>query len=151
MSENQEESGSVNKVKELCEGERVLFGDRATPLEVKGVEKGEAKLEGPQGGEYLLYDEEDAKHPLVAKPDNRRYSSYAENLRKVGEWRKKGEKTWQHTGSGAEISLTKNSAGFWTLKTRNFDEKLDLPKYGFSSLQSAEEMIDDILKKYVEG
>lgn len=151
MSDQKSETGPVEKVNELQEGDRILFGDRATPLEVEEAEDGEAVVKGPNGGEYLLYDEKDAKHALVAKPGNKRYSSYAENLRRVGEWSKKDQRTWRHTGTGATIRLVKNQAGFWTLETESFDENLNLPKYGFSDLENAEDEVEKIIRTNPEG
>ncbi len=143
--------GPVEDLQELKEGDRVLFIDRTTPLEVEEVSEDGVKIKGPKGGEYELYTEKDAKHPLIAKPGNRRYSGYAKNLRKVGEWIKTGEKTWEHTDTGAKIGLEKNSAGFWNLKIENFDEDVDLPKYGFSDLENAVEEAEKIVEKNPEG
>ncbi len=145
------EPGPVEDLQDLKEGDRVLFNDRATPLEVEEVSEDGVKIKGPNGGKYELYTEEDAKHPLIAKPGNRRYSSYAKNLRKVGEWQKIGEKTWKHTDTDAEITLEKNSAGFWNLEIENFEEDVDLPKYGFSDLENAMEEAEKIVAKNPEG
>ena len=141
----------IENPQNLEERDRVLFDERATPLDVEEVSKEGVKIAGPKGGEYELYTEEDAKHPLIAKPGNRRYASYAKNLRKVGEWQKKSEKTWEHTDTGAQISLEKNSAGFWNLEIENFDEEIDLPKYGFSDLENAREEAEKIVDKNPEG
>lgn len=141
----------IENLQELEQADRVLFGDRATPLDVEEVSEDGVKIKGPKGGEYELYTEEDAKHPLIAKPGNRRYASYAENLRKVGEWEKEKEKTWKHTDTGAKISLVKNSAGFWNLEVENLDEELDLPKYGFSDKEKAREELEKIMDKNPEG
>lgn len=151
MGKNGQDKEGVEDVSELSEGERILYGEKKTPLTVKQVEEGEAKVEGPKGGEYLLYNEQGAKHPLVSKPGNKRYASYAENLRKVGEWNRKDEKTWKHTGTKAKIQLVTSPAGFWTLDTENFDEDLDLPRYGFSNLENAKEEAEKILEKNPEG
>lgn len=105
---------------------------------------------GPNGGKYLLYDEEDAKHPLVAKPESKQYSSYAENLRRVGEWTRKDEETWKHTGTGAEIRLEKNSIGYWNIKVSNFEEQ-DTPMYGFTDREKAEEEVNKIVSSNPEG
>jgi hypothetical protein len=151
MSDQKGDAGSVESVSDLREGDRILFGDRATPLEVEEKKENDALVRGPNGGEYLLYDEEDAKHPLVAKPGNKRYSSYAEDLRRVGEWIKKDTKTWRHTGSDAVIKLAKNKTGFWTLETQRFDQNLDVPKYGFSSREKAEDEVKKVLQDNPEG
>jgi len=151
MSDQKGNAGSVKSVSDLMEGDRILFGDRTTPLEVEEKKEDDALVRGPNGGEYLLYDEEDAKHPLVAKPGNKRYSSYAEDLRRVGEWIKKDTKTWRHTGSDAVISLVKNKTGFWTVETHRFDENLDVPKYGFSSQEKAKDEVKKVLQDNPEG
>lgn len=151
MSDQKGDVGPVKNVSDLKESDRILFGDRATPLEVEETKEDEAVVKGPNGGEYLLYDEEDAKHPLVAKPGNKRYASYAEDLRRVGEWVKKDDKAWRHTGTDAVISLVENEAGFWTLDTQRFDKNLDIPKYGFSSYEEAEDKAQKVLKGSPEG
>lgn len=151
MNQEENQPGPVENLEQLAEGDRILFDDRATPLTVEEISEDGVKIQGPNGGEYELYTEEDAKHPLIGKPGNRRYSSYAKNLRKVGEWQKTGEKTWKHTDTGAKITLEKNSAGFWNLEIENFDEEVDLPKYGFSDLENAKEEAEKIVDKNPEG
>lgn len=141
----------IQELDKLEEGDRVLFDDRAVPLTVEKAEEGEILVEGPHGGEYRIYNEEDAKHFLIAKPGKERYASYCRNLRRVGEWQKPDAKTWRHTDTDAEITIVKNSAGFWTLDVKNFDEDLDLPKYGFSDLENAEDEAEKIVAKNPEG
>jgi hypothetical protein len=141
----------VEKLKELKKGDRVLFEDRAKPLTVEETGEKEIIVEGPHGGEYRIYREEDARHFLIARPGKERYASYCRNLRRVGEWQKPDAKTWRHTDTDAEISVVKNSTGFWTLEVKNFQEDLDLPKYGFSDLENAEEEAEKIVRKNPEG
>jgi len=150
MSKTSENKG-LKIFDELEEGDRILFNDRKTPLTVKKVGEEELKVEGPQGGKYILYTEEDAKYPLIAKPGSKKYSSYVKKLRKVGEWQKEDEKTWKHTKTDAEISLEQNSVGFWTLNVQNFDEQLDLPKYGFSDFENALEEAEKLIDHNPEG
>ncbi|EHK01415.1 hypothetical protein HRED_08466, partial [Candidatus Haloredivivus sp. G17] len=54
------------------------------PLTVEQVKEEEMEVSGPSGGEYEIYYDGDTR--LVAKPGNRKYSSYCKDLRKVGEW-----------------------------------------------------------------
>lgn len=151
MPKNKENQKSFKILQELEEGEKILFNDRKTPLTVKKIRENQIEVAGPQGGEYILYTEEDAKHPLTAKPGNKKYSSYAKNLRKVGKWQKTHDKTWQHTKTGAEIKVKKNQAGFYTLETQKFDQQIDLPKYGFSDLENALEEANKIVNENPEG
>ena len=141
----------IEDLQQLKKGDRVLYNERATPLEVEEVLEDAVMIKGPHGGEYELYDEEEAKHMLVAKPGSRRYSSYAKNLRKVWECKKTGEKTWKHRDNNAKIALKKNSAGFWNLEIEEFHEDIDLPKYGFSDLENAREEAEKIIDKNPEG
>ena len=151
MTQNQKDEKPFEVFHELEEGEKILFNDRKTPLTVKEIQEDEIQVAGPKGGQYILYTEEDAKHPLTAKPGNKKYSSYAKNLRKVGKWQKTNEKTWQHTKTNAEIKVKKNQVGFYTLETENFDQQIDLPKYGFSDLENALQEAQKIIKDNPEG
>lgn len=133
---------------ELKEGEKILFNDRRTPLEV--VETGEeAVVEGPQGAEYVLYTDNDAL--LVARKGNRRYASYCKELRKVGEWQEKGEDLWKHSKTGAVISIERNDNGFWTIETEKIDNKMDIPMYGFTKKEFAVEEAEKFVEKNPEG
>jgi hypothetical protein len=142
---------NIEDLADLEGGDRVLFDERAKPLTVKEVGEEGIIVQGPNGGEYRIYDEEDAKHFLIAKPGKERYASYCRNLRRVGEWEKLDAKTWRHTDTEAEVSVVKNQAGFWTLDVKNFEEELDLPKYGFSDLENAEEEAEKFVEKNPEG
>ena len=150
MSKTSENKG-LKIIEELEEGDRILFNDRKNPLTVKKIGEEDLKVEGPKGGNYVLYTGEDAKYPLMAKPGGKKYSSYVKNLRKVGKWRKGGEKTWEHTKTDAKISLRENSVGFWTLDIQNFDEEIDLPEYGFSAFENALEEAEKIIENNPEG
>lgn len=151
MPKDKEDQKQFELFHGLEEGEKILFNDRKTPLKVKEIREDEVQVAGPKGGQYILYTEEDAKHPLTAKPGNKKYSSYAKNLRKVGKWQKTGEKIWQHTKTQAKIKVKKNQVGFYTLETENFDQQIDLPKYGFSDLENATEEAQKIIKINPEG
>ncbi|MFB6192630.1 MAG: hypothetical protein ABEK00_00075 [Candidatus Nanohaloarchaea archaeon] len=133
---------------ELEEGQRILFNDRKTPLTVEKVEDDRVLVEGPSGGKYEIYQEEDAL--LVCKPGSRRYSSYCRDLRDVGEWVRDGDK-WTHSKTGAEIELVKNENGFWTIRSEEFEDELDLPKYGYSDKEFAEEDAEKFVEDNPEG
>ena len=129
-------------------GDKILFSDRKTPLTVEEVEDEEMKVSGPSGGEYEIYFDGDTR--LVAKPGNRKYSSYCKDLRKVGKWNRKGDE-WVHSKSEASISLVKKDNGFWELKSDEFGDELDNPMYGFSNKEAAEEEVEKFVGKNPEG
>ncbi len=141
----------MEELGDLQEGDRILFNDRKMPLTVQETEKDSVLVEGPNGGRVRLFRAEETDDVLYCRPGNRDYASYLENLRKTGRWKKNSRKIWTHTGSGADLKLVKNEAGFWTVQTQDFNENLDLPKYGFSSREDAEEKIHEIMEKYPEG
>lgn len=128
------------KLEELEEGDRILFNDRATPLEVEEIKDDGVIISGPKGGEYELYEDEGTL--LVCKKGNRRYSSYCKNLRKVGEWERNGNE-WIHSITGAQIWIEEDENGFWHVESDTFD--VDSPMYGFSSREFAEEEVESIL------
>ena len=136
------------KPDELEEGEKVLFNDRKTPLKVSEKKDETLLVEGPNSGEYEIYSEDETL--LVCRKGNRRYSSYCENLRKVGEWQRNGDK-WEHTKTGAVIEMVRNDNGFWTLNSDKFGDELDLPKYGYSSKEFAEEDAEKFVGNNPEG
>ncbi|MFO7793641.1 MAG: hypothetical protein R6V35_01560, partial [Candidatus Nanohaloarchaea archaeon] len=86
------------KFEKFEEGDKILFSDRKTPLTVEEVKEEEMKVTGPSGGEYEIYY--DGNTQLVAKPGNRKYSSYCKDLRKVGEWVRK-DNEWIHSKTEA--------------------------------------------------
>jgi hypothetical protein len=138
------------KPEELEKGDRILFKDRSTPLTVKEKIEDGVLVDGPQGGEYELYTNEGAD--LVAKKGKRRYSSYAEDIRKVGKWVKKDDNRWKHSKTGAEIRLEENSAGFLKVKTDGIEKAdIDPPKYGYLDRECAEEDVEKLIKKHPEG
>lgn len=135
---------------ELEEGDRILFNDRAVPLTVEAVEEDRVVIEGPNGGEYEIYRAEDGSM-LVSRKGNRRYSSYCQELRKTGRWERDGDR-WKHSKTGAELRLEKNSTGFWTIRTEGVSrEQLDLPRYGYSRKEFAEEDAEKFVEKHPEG
>ncbi len=128
------------------EGDKVLFNDRKTPLEVVEAFEDEIFVEGPNGGEYEIYLDEGTL--LVSKKGNRRYSSYCEDLRKIGEWIREDD-TWRHSKSSAEVSLEQNENGYWFVRSEKFE--VDNPMYGFSSKEFAVEEAEKIIGKNPEG
>lgn len=135
------------KPENLEEGEKVLFSDRRTPLEV--VETGEeAVVQGPQGADYVIYTDNDAL--LVARKGNRRYASYCKNLRKVGEWTEE-ESIWKHSKTGVKIKIERNDNGFWTIKTEGIESNMDIPMYGFTKKEFAREEAEKFVQKNPEG
>lgn len=128
------------------EGDKVLFNERKTPLEVVDTLEEEIFVEGPNGGEYEIYLDEGTL--LVCKKGNRRYSSYCEDLRKIGEWIREGD-TWRHSKSGAEVSLSENENGYWFVRSEKLE--VDNPMYGFSSKEFAVEEAEKIVGKNPEG
>ncbi len=137
----------------LEEDDRILFDSRAQPLKVVEVEDDQIKIEGPSGGEYILFVAEEQERVLVSKEGGRDYASYIENLRKVGEWEKTGENKWEHSKSETEFKLEKKETGYWTIKTDDFniEEEIDLPLYGYSDREFAEEDLKKFIKKHPEG
>jgi hypothetical protein len=142
---------TVESIQELEEGEKLLFKGRKTPLKVSKLEEDRALIEGPQGGEYQIFCAEESEKLLISKPGKRRYASYVENLRKVGKWDEKEENSWEHTSTGARIWLEQKDTGFWTIRSENFDKNLELPKYGFSDLESVEEELQKLVRENPEG
>lgn len=128
------------------EGDKVLFNDRKTPLEVVEAFEDEIFVEGPNGGEYEIYLDEGTL--LVSKKGNRRYSSYCKDLRKIGEWIREDD-TWRHSKSSAEVSLEQNENGYWFVRSEKFE--VDNPMYGFSSKEFAVEEAEKIIGKNPEG
>lgn len=123
----------------LGRGDRVLYNQKKTPLTVAERRGDEVLVEGPQGGEYLLFPApDDPDIVLESRSGNREYASKVEELRVVGEWQETGEDEWQHSESGARIRLEKTDAGYWTLSVTGFDgEEPDTPLYGFLKKEHA--------------
>ncbi|MFB6208962.1 MAG: hypothetical protein ABEJ56_02370 [Candidatus Nanohaloarchaea archaeon] len=138
------------KLEELEEGDRILFEGRKKPLEIKEEIEDGVIVEGPSGGDYEIYSENDAI--LYCRKGNRRYSSYCENLRKVGEW-ERNENSWRHSDSGRELSLEKNEIEKWIIASGEIDveKEMDVPKYGFSDREVAEKEVSKFIEKNPEG
>lgn len=136
------------KFEELEEGLKILFNDRKTPLEVVDKDEDRAVVEGPNGGRYEIYTEEEAL--LVSREGNRRYSSYCKDLRSVGEWVEE-DSSWRHSKTGAEVSLERKDNGFWTVRTEGLEDSVDTPMYGYSNREFAEEDAEKFVSKHPEG
>lgn len=136
------------KFEKFEKDDKILFNDRKTPLTVEQVKEEEMEVSGPSGGEYEIYYDGDTR--LVAKPGNRKYSSYCKDLRKVGEWIREDD-SWIHSKSEASIKLEKKDNGFWTLKSEKFEDELDNPMYGFSNREAALEEVEKFIESCPEG
>ena len=141
---------TIEALDKLNEGDRILFDERSQPLEVKELEEQKIIVEGPKGGQYQIFDE-DAKHFLISKPGDREYASYIQNLRRVGEWEKLEDRKYRHTDTEASLELLQKDTGFWTIQASKFDTEIDVPKYGFSNREAAEEQLEKILQSNPEG
>lgn len=129
-------------------GEKVLFNDRKTPLTVREVSEQELVVEGPGGGEYEIYFDEDTL--LVCRKGNKRYSSYCKDLRSVGEWVRGGH-CWRHSKTDAEVCVIQNENGFYEIKSEKFQDELDNPAYGFTNKEAALEEAEKVIESNPEG
>lgn len=141
----------VEDLKIFEKGDKVLFEGRSRPLTVEEIKEEAVIIRGPKGGRYQLFEEEDARHFLISKPGNRDYASYAEGVRKVGEWREMEEDRFVHTDTEASAELVKSEADFWTVNVEDLDHDLDLPKYGYSSKEAAREELEKLVEGNPEG
>ena len=131
----------------LSEGDRILFNDRKTPLKV--VDTGEdAEIEGPQGGRYVLYEEESTV--LVSREGSRRYASKVENLRKTGEWKRNGD-CWRHSKTDAKISIDQEETGNWIISVSGIIDSPDRPSYGFLRKEAAVDEVNSFVQERPEG
>lgn len=136
---------------QLGEDDRILFNERKVPLEVSAVDENRVHVEGPHGGEYILFVSEETDDLLVRnKKSGRRYATYVENLREVGEWQQVNQNRWEHSKTGAFVELGKNESGFWTIET-DLDAEFDLPMYGYSDREFAVEDAEEVMRKHPEG
>lgn len=133
---------------EIKKSDRILFNERKKPLEVKGKSGDEIIVKGPKGGEYKIYKENDSL--LIAKPGNKRYSSYCKNLRKVGEWQRKNVYLWIHSKSGASLEIKKDDAGHYRVVEEGVPQ-FENPAYGFSSMEVAIDEVENFIDENPEG
>lgn len=136
------------KIENLKEDQKILFNDRKTPLTVSEVTEDGVWVEGPNGGEYLLY--EDDGTPLVSKNERKRYSSYVENLRKVGKWKRDGS-GWKHSKTGAKITVEETETGNFEIVSENIEPDIDQPTYGYLNEEAALEDAEKFVAKHPEG
>lgn len=134
------------ELEEIGEGDFILFNDRKIPLRVQKTEEERAFIEGPQGGEYVIFRRDG--DTLVSSRGSRRYATRVEDLREIGEWKQIEKGRWRHSKSGKEIKISKNEAGFWTIDT---ELETSLPKYGFSEREFAEEEVEKLMEANPEG
>jgi hypothetical protein len=137
----------------LEKSDRILFESRAQPLKVEEVGEDQIMIEGPSGGEYILFVAEEKDRVLISKDGSRDYASYVDNLRKVGEWEKIDENRWKHSKSDSELKIERTETDYWTIKTDDFklEEEIDLPLYGYSDHEFAEEDVKKFINKHPEG
>lgn len=136
-------------LKELKKGEKILFNSRKIPLTVKEIKEDKVIVEGPNGGKYQIYIENNSL--LVSKSDSRKYSSYCQELRKVGRWKQKEDNHYVHSKSGAENKLEQSETGYWHIKTSLDISSYDIPKYGFNDKEVAEKQLNKIKRDHPEG
>ncbi len=136
---------------DIDEGDRVLFNDRKQPLVVRDAGEEKLLVDGPQGGEYVIFPApDDPDVLLVAKPGNRQYASKVEDLRVVGHWTEPEDGQWRHTGTGATVDVVQNDAGNWTLAVDGVAPP-DLPGYGFLERDGAVEAAEQFMRRHPEG
>lgn len=137
----------------LEEKDKILFDSRSKPLKVIDIQENQIKIEGPSEGQYILFVAEEKNRVLISKEDKRDYASYVENLRKIGEWQKTGDKSWKHSKSKADIRLEQKETGYWTIKTEDFnlEKEINLPLYGYSNRELAEEEVKKFINNHPEG
>lgn len=136
------------KFEELEKGLKILFNDRKTPLKVLEKDSEKGIIQGPNGGRYEVYKDDGTV--LVSREGNRRYSSYCENLRSVGQWNR-NKNIWSHSKTGAEVILERKNNGFWTIRTEGLEDEIDTPMYGYSDKEFAEEDAEKFVDGHPEG
>lgn len=144
---------AVTVLEQLEDGDRVLYNEKKSPLTVESVEDEEVTVQGPKGGEYLLFiADDDPELVLESQSGNKQYSSRVDDLRVVGQWEQTGDDQWRHTRTGAEVSLVETGAGYWTVEITGFEgEGPDVPKYGFTAKTHAREAAETFMEDYPEG
>ncbi len=137
----------------LEEGDRVLYNTKQTPLTVIAVQDTDVIVEGPYGGEYLLFPApDDPSVILESQSGNKEYARKVEDLRTVGEWTQTGEDAWKHSRTGATVTLETTDAGYWTLTIAGFSgDKPDVPQYGFTSKDVARDEAEAFMDAHPEG
>lgn len=136
------------EIENLEEGQKVLFNDRKAPLEVSRITEDGVWVEGPNGGEYLLYEEDGTA--LVSKNERKRYSSYVEDLREVGEWERDND-YWKHTKTRAKIYIDETETGNLEIRAEKINLDINQPAYGYLNKEAALEDAEKFVKKHPEG
>lgn len=139
----------VETFKSLEEGDRILFNDRQVPLEVAERDDNRLHVNGPQGGEYIVFKAEEQERLLIAPKGRRSYAAYLDDLREVGKWMQDGN-SWEHSKTGATVELVENEIGRWTVET-SMDADFSPPKYGYADKESAVEDAEKLVEKNPEG
>jgi hypothetical protein len=144
------EEESLEVFEQLEQGDKILFNDRKVALEVSEVEEDRAIVQGQGGGEYEVFVDEGTL--LWSKKGNRRYSSYCNDLRKVGEWSREGD-TWKHSKTGSKIVIEKNEIDYWTISSEDFDleRSIELPRYGYNDREEVVKEVEKFIEKHPEG
>ncbi len=135
-------------IDDIEKGDRILFNQRKQPLIVTKKDTKLLIAEGPKGAKYEIYT--DNGTTLVSKEGNRRYSSYCNNLRKVGKWNREGD-VWTHSKTEAKIRLTERENGFWNIRQDGIKSKIDSPLYGYTDKEAALEDIESFLLNHPQG
>lgn len=117
------------------DGDFILYGDRKQPLTVKDAREDRLLVEGPQGGEYVLFYADDGETLLEATPGKRQYASAVDAVREVGHWEEREEGHFVHSKTGDTIDVEQNETGFWTIETTLGD--VDVPQYGYTERDKA--------------
>ncbi|WP_414836990.1 hypothetical protein [Candidatus Nanohalococcus occultus] len=136
------------ELEDLEEGEKILYNDKKTPLTVKEKTDNGIWVQGPNGGQYLLYEQDDVV--LTSKNERKQYSSLVENLRKVGEWIRDGDR-WHHSKTDAVIHITEAETGNYKVLGDNIALTIDQPGYGYLKKEPAVEDIEKFIGKHPEG
>ena len=131
------------------DGDFVLFNNRKQPLEVVKKEEERAEIKGPQGGRYMIFVSE--RGLRVSKKGSRRYSSAVRDLRNTGTWERISDNEWEHTGTGARVEIVERGTGLWSIETEGFEPDVDVPQYGFTEREFAQETAKKIIRKHSEG
>lgn len=144
------EEKSLEVFEKLGAGEKILFNDRKVPIEVAKVEEDRVIVKGPSGGEYEIFVDDGTL--LWSKKGNRRYSSYCNDLRKVGEWEREEDK-WTHSKTGNEVGIEKNRIGYWTITSEDFEleKEVELPKYGYNDREEVVKEVEKFIRDHPAG
>jgi hypothetical protein len=137
----------------ISRGDRILYNEKQQPLTVTAVREDAVEVDGPQGGEYLLFRApDDPETILESQSGNREYSRQVTDLRITGEWQQTADDQWEHTVTGATVRLDETGAGYWTVVIEGFSgETPDIPAYGFTEKSIARETAGDFMDAHPEG